>query len=401
MPGPLAGVKVIDLTAVLLGPFATQHLADMGADVIKIEPPEGDLLRLSGASMGRHKGMGPIYMAANRNKRSLCLDLKKPAAVPIVKELVRTADLFMHNSRPAAIERLGLGYEDLKKVNPAIIYAYSLGYARKGPYGHKPAFDDLVQGVSGAASLQSRVDGEAPKFMPSLIADKTTGLHLCIAVLGALYHRKCTGEGQMIEVPMLETLASFWLTEHLFGATWKPGRGAMGYDRIINKYRHPFQTKDGYVCALPYTDQHWVAFFDIVERPDLAKDPRFCDRTVRPKHFSELYQVLDSLLKHRTTAEWLEAFDKADIPAMPVRTLEELLDDPHLRATGFFSEREHPSEGPIVTFASPLDFEKTKVEYRHHAPRIGEDGEAILREAGLGAAEIEKLKADKTLILPM
>ena len=195
MPGPLAGVKVIDLTAVLLGPFATQHLADMGADVIKVEPPEGDLLRLSGGSMGRDKSMGPIYMAANRNKRSLCLDLKKPAAVAVLKDMIKGADLFIHNSRPSAIERLGLGYDDLKKVNPSIIYAYSLGYARKGPYGHKPAFDDLVQGVSGAASLQSRVDGEAPKFMPSLIADKTTGLHLCIAVLGALYHRKCTGEG--------------------------------------------------------------------------------------------------------------------------------------------------------------------------------------------------------------
>ena len=400
MPGPLQGVRVIDLTAVLLGPFATQHLADMGADVIKVEPPEGDLLRLSGGSMGRDQRMGPIYMAANRNKRSLCLDLKKPAACSVLKELVKTADLFIHNSRPAAIERLGLGYEDLKKVNPSIIYAYSLGYARKGPYGHKPAFDDLVQGVSGAASLQSRVDGEAPKFMPSLIADKTTGLHLCIAVLGALYHRKSTGEGQMIEVPMLETLASFWLTEHLFGETWTPGRGAMGYDRIINKYRHPFPTLDGYICALPYTDAHWVKFFEIVERPDLAKDPRFCDRTVRPKHFSELYQVLDALMKHRKTQDWLDELDKADIPAMPVNTLEELLEDPHLKATGFFTDREHPTEGPIKTFRSPLDFEKTPVEFRRHAPRIGEDGVDVLREAGLSDADIATLKADKTLIVP-
>ena len=199
-----------------------------------------------------------------------------------------------------------------------------------------------------------------------------------------------------------------WIADHTLGFEelalhvdeWTPERGAMGYDRIINKYRHPFPTKDGYVCALPYTDLHWIAFFDIVERPDLAKDPRFCDRNVRPKYFSELYQVLDSLLKHRTTEEWLTAFDKADIPAMPVRTLEELLEDPHLKATGFFTEREHPTEGPITTFASPLDFEKTKVEYRHHAPRIGGDGEAILREAGVSDAVIEKLKADKMLIVP-
>ena len=380
MAGPLAGVKVIDLTAVLLGPFATQHLADMGADVIKVEPPDGDLLRVSGGSMGRDKGMGPIYMAANRNKRSLSLDLKKPAAVAVLKDLVKGADLFIHNSRPAAIERLGLGYDELKKINPSIIYAYSLGYARKGPYGHKPAFDDLVQGVSGAASLQSRVDGQPPRFMPSLIADKTTGLHLCIAVLGALYHRKCTGEGQMIEVPMLETLASFWLTEHLFGATWKPGRGAMGYDRIINKYRHPFPTRNGYVCALPYTDGHWQAFFEIVERPDLAKDPRFADRNVRPKHFTELYQVLDSLLKHRTTQEWLDAFDKADIPAMPVRKLEEMFDDPQILSRGLRLDLEDEHGSTIPSVRTPIVMSKTPLQYERPSPRLGEHSAEIMNE---------------------
>jgi crotonobetainyl-CoA:carnitine CoA-transferase CaiB-like acyl-CoA transferase len=236
--------------------------------------------------------------------------------------------------------------------------------------------------------------------MPSLIADKTTGLHLCIAVLGALYHRKCTGEGQLVEVPMLETLASFWLTEHLFGETWTPGRGEMGYDRIINKFRHPFPTKDGYICALPYTDQHWANFFKLAGRPDLAEEKRFIDKFERPKHFSELYQILDSLLKDRTTAEWLETFDKADIPAMPVNSMEQLFDDPHLKATGFFTDREHPTEGPIKTFASPLDFEKTKVEYRRHAPQLGGDGVELLREAGVSEAEIEKLRADKVLIVP-
>ena len=400
MPGALESVRVIDLTAVLLGPLATQHLADMGADVIKVEPSEGDLLRASGGAMGNDKRMGPIYLAANRNKRSICLDLKKPGAVAVVKDLVRRADLFIHNSRPQAIERLGLGYEDLKQVNPSIVYAYSLGYARRGPYGHKPAFDDLVQGVSGAASLQSRVDGLPPRFLPSLIADKTTGLHLAIAVLGALYHRQRTGEGQLIEVPMFETMAAFWLTEHLFGATWRPPRGDMGYDRIINRFRHPFPTRDGYICALPYTDQHWITFFELAGRPDLAKEKKFVDRLERARHFSELYQVLDSLLKERTTAEWLEVLDRADIPAMPVRTLEELTEDPHLCATGFFTEREHPTEGPVLTFASPLDFEKTKTAFRRHAPRVGEDGVEVLREAGLSDAQIEALRADGALVLP-
>jgi crotonobetainyl-CoA:carnitine CoA-transferase CaiB-like acyl-CoA transferase len=400
MPGPLHGFKIIDLTAVLLGPFATQHMADMGADVIKVEPPEGDLLRASGGSLGNEKGMGPIYIAANRNKRSICLDLKKPEAVAVLKDMIRSADIFVHNSRPQAIERLGLGYDDLKAINPKLIYAYSLGYKRKGPYGHKPAFDDLVQGVSGAASLQARIDGERPRFLPSLIADKTTGLHLAIAVLAALVHRERTGEGQMIEVPMLETLASFWMTEHLFGATWRPQRGDMGYDRIINKYRHPFPTKDGFICALPYTDKHWQTFFELAGRPDLGQDKRFCDKLERAKHFSELYQVLDQVLKHRTTEEWLELFDKADIPAMPVRTLEEVLEDPHLEATGFFTQREHPTEGPILTFASPLDFEKTPTSFRRHAPPLGWDGEEVLREAGLSSERISKLAEQGALILP-
>ena len=399
-PGALDGVRVIDLTAVLLGPLATQHLADMGADVIKVEPPEGDLLRASGGAMGRDKRMGPIYLAANRNKRSICLDLKKPSAVAVLKNMARSADLFIHNSRPQAIERLGLGYEAIKAVNPSIVYAYALGYGRRGPYGHKPAFDDLVQGVSGAASLQSRVDGGPPRFLPSLIADKTTGLHLAVAVLGALYHRQRTGEGQLVEVPMFETMAAFWLTEHLFGATWEPARGSMGYDRIINPYRHPFQTRDGHVCALPYTDQHWITFFELAGRPDLAREPKFVDRLERAKHFSELYQILDSLLKDRTTAEWLAMFDAADIPAMPVRSLEELIDDPHLRHIGFFTEREHPTEGPLLTFASPLDFEKTKTRFRRHAPRLGEDGADVLREAGLSDTQIAALAAEGALILP-
>jgi formyl-CoA transferase len=201
----------------------------------------------------------------------------------------------------------------------------------------------------------------------------------------------------MIEVPMLETLASFWLTEHLFGATWTPERGAMGYDRIINKFRHPFPTKDGYVCALPYTDQHWLTFFELAGRRFARRE--FIDRWSAPE-FQRALPGARQLLEHRPTEEWLEMFDKADIPAMPVRTLEELFDDPHLKATGFFTEREHPTEGPITTFASPLDFEKTKVEFRRHAPRIGEDGVEVLREAGVSDADIEKLKADKALIVP-
>jgi crotonobetainyl-CoA:carnitine CoA-transferase CaiB-like acyl-CoA transferase len=199
---------------------------------------------------------------------------------------------------------------------------------------------------------------------------------------------------------MFETMASFWLTEHLFGATWQPPRGDMGYDRIINKFRHPFPTKDGYICALPYTDQHWIAFFELAGRPDLAKEKKFVDRLERARHFSELCQVLDGLLKERTTAEWLELLDRADIPAMPVRLLEELTEGPHLRATGFFSESEHPSEVPVLTFASRLNFEKTEITFRRQAPRVGEDGVEVLRKAGLRYEQIEALKANGALVLP-
>ncbi|MGE0659312.1 MAG: CaiB/BaiF CoA transferase family protein [Reyranellaceae bacterium] len=397
MAGALEGIKVIDLTAVLLGPYATQMMADMGADVIKIEPPQGDLLRNSG--LGRTDKMGPIYIAANRNKRSLCLDLKQPEAIEIVKALVRDADIFIHNNRPQAIDRLGLSYEALKAVNPKIIYAYAMGYGRKGPYGDRPAFDDLVQGASGAATLQSRVDGTPPQYIPSLIADKTTGLHLAIATLGALVHRQKTGEGQKIEVPMFETMTAFWMTEHLFGETFKPAIGTMGYDRIINKYRHPFETKDGHICVLPYTDRHWARYFEIVGRPDLAADNRFTDAQQRARRYNELYQIMDEVMRAKTTQEWVALMEAADIPVMAVRSLEELLHDPHLDAVGFYTEREHPTEGPIVTFRNPMDFEKTPTSFRRHAPKLGQDGRQVLAELGYSAERIEALESCGALIV--
>lgn len=397
MAGALEGIKVVDLTAVLLGPYATQMMADMGADVIKIEPPQGDLLRNSG--LGRTEKMGPIYIAANRNKRSLCLDLKQPEAIEIVKALVKDADIFIHNNRPQAIDRLGLSYEALKAVNPQIIYAYAMGYGRKGPYGDRPAFDDLVQGASGAATLQSRVDGSPPQYIPSLIADKTTGLHLAIATLGALVHRQKTGEGQKIEVPMFETMTAFWMTEHLFGETFKPAIGTMGYDRIINKYRHPFETKDGHICVLPYTDRHWARYFEIVGRPDLAADNRFTDAQQRARRYNELYQIMDEVMRARPTAEWVALLEAADIPVMAVRSLEDLLDDQHLTAVGFYTEREHPTEGPIVTFRNPMEFEKTPTSFRRHAPKLGQDGREVLAELGYSAERIESLLASGALVV--
>jgi formyl-CoA transferase len=308
--------------------------------------------------------------------------------------------VFIHNNRPDAIDRLGLGYEAIKAVNPKIVYAFAHGYGKGGPYADKPAFDDLVQGISGAATLQSRVDGGPPRYMPALIADKTTGLHLAIAVLGALVHRERSGEGQCIEVPMFETLVSFWLTEHLFGETYDPPIGKMGYDRIINKYRHPFPTQDGFVCVLPYTDKHWAEFFRLVGRPDLASDDRFLLTEKRAQHYDELYQLLDTLMRGKTTAQWLPLLEAADIPVVPVRTLEELLEDPHLQAVGFYQEREHPSQGKIRTMRNPMRFSATPTQYRRHAPGLGEQGVEILREAGFPQDKIDALAKSGALLLP-
>lgn len=391
MPGPLHGIRIIDMTAVVLGPVATLHLADMGADVIKVEPPEGDVMRNPGNPPTR--GMGPIYMAINRNKRALCLDLKKPEALAALKRLIGTADVLVHNMRLEAMDRLGLGYEAVRAVNPKIIYAYSLGYKHDGPYGQKPAFDDLVQGASGAATLAARIDGGEPRFLPSLVVDKTTGLHLGMAVLAALFHRQRTGEGQAVEVPMLESIAGFWLAEHLFDQTYVPARGSMGYPRVLTADRRPYETRDGYVCVIVYNEKHWRAFSAEIGRPELMDDVRFATQLARSNNQVAIMALMVEVLKTRTTAEWLAFFDKADIPAMPVNTLEGLLEDPHLTATGYFTTREHPTEGPIRTMASPFDFTATPTAFRRHAPLLGQDGREVLAEAGLSEGELDALEA--------
>ena len=389
MPGPLHGFRIIDLTAVVLGPVATLHLADMGADVIKVEPPEGDIMRNPGHPPT--PGMGPIYMALNRNKRSVALDLKKPDAVAALKRLAAKADAFVHNSRPQAMERLGLGFEDLRKVNPRIVYAYALGYRRSGPYGAKPAFDDLVQGASGAAMLQARVDGGPPRFLPSLVVDKTTGLHLGLAVLAALLHRERTGEGQMVEVPMLESVTSFWLTEHLFDHTFVPARGAIGYTRVLSPDRKPYRTKDGHVCAVVYSRKHWEAFARKIGRPELIEDARFATQAAMANNQVAAQAIIAEHAPAMTTAEWLSFFEEADIPSSAVNDLAGLLEDPHLKATGFFETREHPTEGTIRTTASPFEFSATPTSYRRHAPQLGADGREVLAEAGFSAEEIAAL----------
>jgi crotonobetainyl-CoA:carnitine CoA-transferase CaiB-like acyl-CoA transferase len=390
MPGPLHGVRVLDCSSVVLGPMAAQILGDMGADVVKVEPPEGDTTRKLGPQ--RNPGMAALYLACNRNKRSLVLDLKQPAGREALLRLARGADVLLHNFRVAAAARLGLPYEVLRAVNPRLVYCATYGYRAAGPYGDKPAYDDIIQAASGLASLQAPIAGD-PRFLPTIVADKTSGLTVVSAILSALFHRERTGEGQAVEVPMFESLVAFVMIEHLYGATFVPPIGTPGYKRVLNRWRRPFPTKDGYLAVLPYTDQNWQDFFRLAGRDDLLGDPRFRTLESRLAHIELLYEELGRIVATRTTAEWLDVLDAMNVPAMTVNTLETLLDDPQLAATGFWKQIEHPTEGTLRMPDIPVTFSATPAEIRRPPPRIGEHSVEVLREGGFAAAEIEALIA--------
>ena len=386
--GPLADMRIVDLTTILLGPVATQMLGDLGADVIKVESPGGDAVRGAGPPPVED-GMGAIFLTNNRNKRGVVLDLKDPRGLEAMMRLLESADAFVHNMRPQAIDRLGLDYPAVSARNPSIVYCGAWGFRRSGPYGHKPAYDDMIQAVSGLAALQS-VGGE-PRYVTSVVADKVTGLHVAVAVLAALVHRARTGEGQCIEVPMFETLVAFNLFEHLYGKTYEPPRGSMGYPRALSPDRRPYRTRDGWIGALPYTDRHWTALFEIADRPDLAVDPRFATLPSRLAHIDEVYAVLAELLAERTTAQWLEAFDNVNIPSMPVNHPDDLLDDPHLAATGFWQAVEHADLGTLRFPGIPARFSKTPGAIRRAPPALGEHSVEILTEIGYDPSEVDAL----------
>jgi crotonobetainyl-CoA:carnitine CoA-transferase CaiB-like acyl-CoA transferase len=390
MSGPLTGVRVIDCTTVVLGPWAAQQLGDLGADVIKVEPPEGDTTRQLGPM--RNPGMGAFYLAVNRNKRSIVLDLKQEAARGVLRRLAERADVLLHNYRPQAARRLGMSYETFQAINPGIVYVGTYGFRASGPYGHKPAYDDVIQAASGVASLQAALAGE-PRYVPTIVADKTSSMTVLAALLAALYHKARTGQGQEVEVPMLESMAAWVMVEHLYGETFVPPVESAGYKRVLNRYRRPFRTKDGYLAILPYTDQNWRDFFAIVGRADLLGDPRFATLAARLRHIELLYEEVAKLAPTRTNDEWLGELDRHNIPGMVVNTLESLLRDPHLEATGFWQTFEHPSEGTLRLSGLPVAYSKTPGAIRRLPPRLGEHSAEILREAGLSAAEIEALLA--------
>jgi crotonobetainyl-CoA:carnitine CoA-transferase CaiB-like acyl-CoA transferase len=387
--GPLKGVRIIDLTSVVFGAYATQMLGDLGADVIKIEFPGGrrgaggDIMRWAGVTPdGAPDDLGPIYMTLNRNKRSVLMDLREASAMAALTALIKTADVFATSVRYDGMTRLGIDYEAVKAIKPDIIYVHGAGYGRTGPYAGEPAYDDLVQSASGFADLITRVDGQPePRLLPSLVADKVSGLFMSQAILAALYHRKSTGEGQFVEAPMLECVTSFNLAEHFFGQVYDPPTGEWGYTRVINPHRKPFPTQDGYIGLLPYTDQQWDQFFAMAGWAEtVARDPRFSDYKTRAQNVHALYALVDQVTRTKTTAEWLALLKPLQIPVVKMNRLDDLMTDPHLDAVDFFERYDHPLAGAYHGMKHPVSYSATPANVRRHPPRMGEHTDELLAE---------------------
>lgn len=394
MTGPLSGVRVLDLTTVLLGPYCTLLLGDLGADVIKIEPPQGDSTRFIGPT--RSRGMGGVFLNVGRNKRSCVIDLKKPEAISVLQRLLATADVLVYNMRPAAMKRLGITYDWAKSVNPRIIYCGAVGFGEEGPYAGRPAFDDIIQAASGIAAYQERLSG-SPTYFATAVADKVTGLFAANAVLAALYNRQSTGRGQKIDVPMFETMVAFMMAEHITGTAFEPPLGPPYYSRILSPNRRPYRTADGYIAVLPYNDRQWARFFEVIGRPELAKDPRYADMAARTENIDSLYEILADVMRGRPSREWLRLLEESDIPSVEMRRPEDLVNDPHLQATSFFSIVEHESEGSIRMMAPTVRFSETETTIRHLAPRLGQHTVEVLEEAGVGRPEIAALRERKVV----
>jgi crotonobetainyl-CoA:carnitine CoA-transferase CaiB-like acyl-CoA transferase len=376
--GPLRGVRVLDLTTVVMGPSATQILGDLGADVVKVETPTGDTMRLIGP--WRHAGMGPLFLQANRNKRSVVLDLKTPEGKQAVFALASRADVLVSNVRLQGLARLGLDYESVHAGNSRIIYCVAVGYGSDGPQSGKPVYDDLMQAASGIAGLFGAVDG-APRYAPINICDRVVGLYVANAITSALYHRAMTGEGQAIEVPMFETMAQFVLADHLGGSAFVPPLGAMGYKRLLSQTRGPYATTDGYLSLVVYTDRHWRDFTQLVGCSDLIdRDERFRSQESRTRHAEDVGRFLADRLSARSNKEWLKALQEIDIPACPVNAIEDLFEDSHLKAVNFFEEMQHPTEGKVMVCRHPVRYSRSPASIRSLAPNLGEDTAEVLGE---------------------
>src|ERR1019366_63125 len=389
--GPLEGIRIIDLTSVVVGPLATQIMADYGADVIKIEAPAGDIVRTL-AGRGVTPNMSSKFLHLNRNKRSLVLDLKKPGASDVLLKLIEGADVLIWNMRPAAMTRLKLGYDEVRKLNPRIIYCGMFGFGQTGRYRDKPAYDSIIQGSAGIAALYHRATGE-PRYLPMVIADRTVGLIAVQLILMSLYQRERTGEGQSIEIPMFENIAKSVLEEHMYLRPFEPPLGPTGDPRLIDPAQRPLPTRDGYICISANTNEQAFAVFDAIGRPELKTDPRLNSIAARFKNTSEYFRIRAEGLKQKTTAEWLDIFDQSNVPAMPYQTLDELMQDPHLRDVGLLRLIEHPTEGKVWNMGLPNKLSGGARKDFLPAPKVGQQSVEILREADYSDADIAQLLA--------
>jgi crotonobetainyl-CoA:carnitine CoA-transferase CaiB-like acyl-CoA transferase len=389
--GALDGVRIVDMTSILFGAFAAQILGDLGADVIKVEAPGsrddngGDIFRYAGRSAVT-PGMGPMFMNYNRNKRSVLLDLRSDHDQEALKRLIATADVFIANVRMAGLAKLGFDYEGVRAIRNDIVYVHCAGFGSEGPYANKPAYDDLIQAAAGGSDLLGRADGDpTPRYQPALIADKSSGLYAAYATLAALFHKARTGQGQFVQVPMFECYSHFNLTENLYGRTFDPPTDGLGYARIFNAYRKPYRTLDGYIAIMPYSNEQWDELLELggLGPKRFSEDPRFADHRSRTANIAQAYAMIEDITLTRTTADWLMDLVQAGIPCMRVARLEDVLDDPHLKAVDFFQRRDHASEGPYLAIRHPVDFSATPACILRDPPRLGEHTEEVLAELGM------------------